>query len=178
MLYFITYNRVLVQALALSSSRAFLIAPTSSSIRHFTTTSIHNNMNDEVSKAHQAAAASTEIADTGAPTVFDKILSGEWSSTKVYEDTQCLAFRDITPQAPVHILVIPKHRNGLTKLSQANESHKELLGHLMYIAQKVGKEECPDGFRVVINDGADGAQSVFHLHLHVLGGRQMKWPPG
>ena len=85
---------------------------------------------------------------------------------------------DINPQAPVHIIVIPKHRDGLTKLSNAREDQKEILGHLMYVAQSVGKKECPDGFRIVINDGEHGAQSVYHLHLHVLGGRQMLWPPG
>lgn len=85
---------------------------------------------------------------------------------------------DINPQAPVHIIVIPKHRDGLTKLSNAREDQKDILGHLMYVAQSVGKKECPDGFRIVINDGEHGAQSVYHLHLHVLGGRQMLWPPG
>ncbi len=85
---------------------------------------------------------------------------------------------DINPQAPVHIIVIPKHRDGLTKLSNARENQKDILGHLMYVAQSVGKKECPDGFRIVINDGEHGAQSVYHLHLHVLGGRQMEWPPG
>jgi histidine triad (HIT) family protein len=140
---------------------------------------------DEVIKAQQGAADAAAIIninnniDDGPPTVFDKILSGEWSSTKVYEDEECLAFRDIQPQAPVHILVIPKHRNGLTQLSRAlTEQHKSTLGHLLYVAQQVGKAECPEGFRVVINDGVHGAQSVYHLHIHVLGGRQMEWPPG
>ena len=85
---------------------------------------------------------------------------------------------DINPQAPVHIIVIPKHRDGLTKLSNAREDQKDILGHLMYVAQSVGKKECPDGFRIVIKDCEHGAQSVYHLHLHVLGGRQMLWPPG
>ena len=85
---------------------------------------------------------------------------------------------DINPQAPVHIIVIPKRRDGLTKLSNARENQKDVLGHLLYVAQNVGKKECPDGFRIVINDGEHGAQSVYHLHLHVLGGRQMGWPPG
>lgn len=116
--------------------------------------------------------------NAGPATVFDKILSGEWSSNKVYEDDKAFAFRDINPQAPVHILVIPKHRDGLVQLSKARSDQKELLGHLMYVAQEVGKKECPNGFRVVINDGGDGQQTVFHLHLHVLGGRQLTWPPG
>ena len=116
--------------------------------------------------------------NAGPATVVDKILSGEWSSNKVYEDDKAFAFRDINPQAPVHILVIPKHRDGLVQLSMARSDQKDLLGHLMYVAQEVGKKECPNGFRVVINDGGDGQQTVFHLHLHILGGRQLTWPPG
>ena len=131
-------------------------------------------MSDEVEKAKDAAAS----ADSGAPTVFDKILSGEWSSDKVYEDDQVYAFRDINPVAPVHILVIPKHRDGLTQLSKASAAHKELLGHLLYTAGQIGQAECPDGFRLIINDGVQGAQSVYHLHIHIMGGRTMGWPPG
>jgi histidine triad (HIT) family protein len=136
---------------------------------------------DEVEKAKEAAIAykASSLDDAGPDTIFDKILSGEWSSDKVYEDDLALAFSDISPQAPVHFLVIPKNRNGLTMISHAKEeSHKDILGHLLFVAQKVGKEKCPNGFRIVINDGEEGAQSVYHLHLHVLGGRQLKWPPG
>eukprot|EP00565_Helicotheca_tamesis_P007435 CAMPEP_0185729160 /NCGR_PEP_ID=MMETSP1171-20130828/4499_1 /TAXON_ID=374046 /ORGANISM="Helicotheca tamensis, Strain CCMP826" /LENGTH=140 /DNA_ID=CAMNT_0028397937 /DNA_START=161 /DNA_END=583 /DNA_ORIENTATION=+ len=135
---------------------------------------------DEVAAAAAAAKAfeSSDKDGAGPPTVFDKILSGEWSSDKVYEDDDAFAFRDINPQAPTHILVIPKKRDGLTSLSNAREDQKSLLGHLMYVAQSVGKKECPDGFRLVVNDGKDGAQSVYHLHIHILGGRQMGWPPG
>lgn len=117
-------------------------------------------------------------AGAGPETAFDNILSGKWPSNKVYEDDTVLAFRDINPQAPVHIIVIPKHRDGLTKLSNARDDQEGILGHLMFVAQSVGKKECPEGFRVVINDGEHGAQSVYHLHLHVVGGRQMGWPPG
>ena len=143
-----------------------------------TTTRI--NMSDEVAAAKEAAQAykSSDGDGAGPATVFDKILSGEWSSNKVHEDDLALAFRDISPQAPVHVIVIPKHRDGLTKLSNAREDQKDILGHLMYVAQMVGKKECPEGFRIVINDGEHGAQSVYHLHIHVLGGRQMGWPPG
>merc|ERR1712232_563853 len=114
----------------------------------------------------------------GAPTVFDNILSGKWPSDKVHEDDICLGFRDINPQAPTHILLIPKKRDGLTKLSSAREDQKDVLGHLLYTASLIGKKECPEGFRVVVNDGEHGAQSVFHLHLHIIGGRQLAWPPG
>jgi len=136
--------------------------------------------NDEVAAAKEAAAAYKLSSEdkAGPATVFDKILSGEWGSDKVYEDDKALAFRDISPQAPVHILVIPKVRDGLVQLSKARSDQKDILGHLMYVAQEVGKKECPKGFRVVINDGEHGAQSVYHLHLHVLGGRQLNWPPG
>jgi len=135
---------------------------------------------DEVAAAKEAAIAyklSSED-EAGPATVFDKILSQEWSSDKVYEDDLAYAFRDINPKAPTHILVIPKVRDGLVQLSKAREDQKALLGHLMYVAQEVGKKECPKGFRVVVNDGEDGAQSVYHLHLHVMGGREMSWPPG
>ncbi|PIA42212.1 hypothetical protein AQUCO_02100231v1 [Aquilegia coerulea] len=97
-----------------------------------------------------------------------------------YEDDKVLAFRDINLQAPVHVLVIPKFRDGLTQLSKAEERHREILGQLLYVARIVAEKEgiLKNGYRVVVNDGVDGCQSVYHLHLHVLGGRQMKWPPG
>lgn len=126
--------------------------------------------NDEVAKAQEA--------DPNEPTVFDKLLSGEWPCDKVFEDDSVLAFKDVSPQAPVHMLVIPKKKDGLSQLSKAKESQEPLLGHLLYVAQQIGSEHCPEGFRIVINDGKDGAQSVYHLHLHVLGGRQLSWPPG
>jgi len=137
-------------------------------------------MSDEVAAAKAAAAEykSSDADGAGPETAFDNILSNKWPSTKVYEDTTTLAFRDINPTAPTHILVIPKHRDGLTKLSNAREDQEGILGHLLFVAQLVGKAECPEGFRVVINDGVHGAQSVYHLHLHVVGGRQLAWPPG
>lgn len=137
--------------------------------------------NDEVSKAIAAAAAiasSSSIEDTMPSTIFDKIIAGDIPCNKVYEDDIALGFHDVNPQAPIHILIIPKHRSGLTQLCNAHESQKDLLGHLLYVAAQVGKKECPNGYRLVINDGADAAQSVYHLHIHILGGRQMTWPPG
>lgn len=90
---------------------------------------------------------------------------------------QCVAFHDVNPQAPVHFLVIPK--KPIQQLSKAEDEDENLLGHLMIIARKVAKQESlNNGFRLVVNDGKHGAQSVYHLHLHVLGGRQMEWPPG
>ena len=118
-------------------------------------------------------------ASSHAPTIFDKIISKEIPANIIYEDDQCLAFRDINPQGPTHFLVIPKMHDGLTQLSKATEEHKPLLGHLLYTAHVVAKQEnLSNGYRVVINDGVDGDQSVYHLHLHVIGGRQMTWPPG
>lgn len=121
-----------------------------------------------------------EAAQTAAPggdTIFGKILRKEIPCDFIYEDDQCVAFRDISPQAPVHFLVIP--RKPIPQLRFANEGDEQLLGHLMLVASKVASQEgLEDGFRVVVNDGKDGAQSVYHLHIHVLGKRQMSWPPG
>ncbi|KAJ1686718.1 hypothetical protein LUZ63_018108 [Rhynchospora breviuscula] len=129
------------------------------------------------SSDEKAAALSTTPSDS--PTIFDKIISKEIPSNIVYEDEKALAFRDISPQAPTHIIIIPKVKDGLTRLSNAEERHVEILGHLLYIAKLVAKQESLDnGFRIVINDGPLGCQSVYHLHVHLLGGRQMNWPPG
>ena len=110
-------------------------------------------------------------------TIFSKIIRREIPANIVYEDDQCLAFRDINPQAPTHILVIPK--KPIPTLGDAAPEDKELLGHLLLtvndIATQVGLDK---GYRVVINTGSDGGQTVFHLHLHLLGDRQMQWPPG
>ena len=88
--------------------------------------------------------------------------------------------KSIKLSGPVHFLVIPKDKDGLNRLSNAREDQKGLLGHLLFTAQKVAHQEglVPGGFRTVINDGPNGAQSVYHLHIHVIGGRQMAWPPG
>jgi diadenosine tetraphosphate (Ap4A) HIT family hydrolase len=133
-------------------------------------------MADEVVKAQ--AAALQAMANPGEPTIFDKILAKQIPSTTVFEDDLCYAFRDINPQAPTHVLVIPKIRAGLTQISKSTPDHATLLGHLMVQASAIGRSECPEGFRLVVNDGAHGAQSVYHLHIHVLGGRQLTWPPG
>eukprot|EP00930_Biecheleria_cincta_P088660 TRINITY_DN77912_c0_g1_i1.p1 TRINITY_DN77912_c0_g1~~TRINITY_DN77912_c0_g1_i1.p1 ORF type:complete len:207 (+),score=20.07 TRINITY_DN77912_c0_g1_i1:99-719(+) len=130
---------------------------------------------DEVARAQSAASRNH---DNEPQTIFDRIIRKEIPAKVVHEDDRCLAFRDVNPQAPVHILVIPRERDGLTQLSKARDDQESLLGHLLLVARRLGKQECPDGFRVVINDGKHGAQSVYHLHIHVVGGRQMQWPPG
>ena len=137
------------------------------------------NMSSEVNDALKAASTDPAI-NPNAPTFFDKLISKEIPSKIIYEDDQCLAFTDINPQGPVHFLVIPKDKDGLNRLSSAKEHHKPLLGHLLYVSQQVAHEQglVPGGFRLVINDGQQGAQSVYHLHIHVIGGRQMGWPPG
>ena len=112
------------------------------------------------------------------PTIFDKILDKSIPSKVVYEDEQCYAFRDINPCAPTHILVIPKQRGRLSQLQHATEEDKPLLGHLLWAAGRIAKDEgLAPGYRVVINDGAEGAQTVYHLHLHIIGGTQLGWPP-
>jgi len=113
----------------------------------------------------------------GGDTIFGKIIRREIPASIVFEDEQCLAFHDVNPQAPVHVLVIPK--KPIAQLSKAGDDDSALLGHLMSTARVVAKQLNLDGgFRVIVNDGKDGAQSVYHLHLHVMGGRQMRWPPG
>lgn len=109
-------------------------------------------------------------------TIFGRILRGEIPCDQVYADAQCLAFRDVAPQAPVHILVIP--RQHLVSLADADDSHAALLGHLLLVAARVARQEGLTGFRTVINSGVEAGQSVFHLHVHVLGGRALAWPPG
>ena len=111
-------------------------------------------------------------------TVFGAIVRGEIAADVVYEDDRCMAFRDLNPQAPTHVLVIP--RIGLAGLQEADQADPALLGHLLQAAQTVARQEglAEDGWRVVINVGEDAGQTVAHLHLHVLGGRRLTWPPG
>ncbi|MFN9545735.1 MAG: histidine triad nucleotide-binding protein [Cyanobacteriota bacterium] len=109
-------------------------------------------------------------------TIFGRILRGEIPCDAVYSDGQCLAFRDVNPQAPVHVLVIP--RKPLPGLAAASLEDQELLGHLLLVAGQVARQEGLASWRTVINSGAEAGQTVFHLHLHVIGGRPMGWPPG
>jgi histidine triad (HIT) family protein len=110
-------------------------------------------------------------------TIFSKIIRKEIPADIVYEDDLALAFRDVQPQAPVHILVIPKQ--PIESIDRATDSDAALLGHLLLIVKRVAAQEGLDkGYRVVINTGEDGGQTVFHLHLHLLGKRSMTWPPG
>ena len=108
------------------------------------------------------------------PTIFQQILDGELPCDAVYEDDFCLAFRDINPVAPCHILVIP--RKPISRLSAAEQDDQALLGHLMHIASRVAKQEGYEDFRLIVNNGAKAGQTVFHLHLHVIAGRPLSWP--
>jgi histidine triad (HIT) family protein len=110
-------------------------------------------------------------------TIFGKIIRKEIPADIVYEDDLAIAFRDVQPQAPVHILVIPK--KPIPKLADAEAEDSALLGHLLLTVKKVAEQVgLQKGYRIVINTGEDGGQSVYHMHLHILGGRQMNWPPG
>lgn len=110
-------------------------------------------------------------------TIFSKIIRREIPADIVYEDNLCLAFRDVNPQAPVHVLVIPKE--PVAKLSDAEPENHALMGHLLLTVKRVAEQlELKNGYRVVINCGEDGGQTVNHLHLHILGGRSLGWPPG
>lgn len=109
--------------------------------------------------------------------LFCKIIEGKIPSKKVYEDEKVYVFEDINPQAPTHVLLIPKrHIEGLNKADQADA---ETIGYLNLVAAKLGRERgIEDGYRTVLNVGPKSGQSVFHLHLHLIGGRDLKWPPG
>jgi len=125
---------------------------------------------DEVQKAQHAHAHGD--------TIFGKIVRGEIPTKFVYEDDKCVAINDLQPQAPIHVLILP--RKPITQLSRAEDGDEMLLGHLLTVARKIATQLkiSESGFRLVINDGPHGCQSVYHLHVHLLAGRQMGWPPG
>ena len=110
-------------------------------------------------------------------TIFSRVIKREIPAKIVYEDDLCMAFHDVNPQAPTHVLVIPKKE--IPRLVDAGPEDQALLGHLMLVANKVAQQlGVGDAFRLAVNNGADAGQSVFHLHLHILAGRPFKWPPG
>jgi histidine triad (HIT) family protein len=110
-------------------------------------------------------------------TLFGKIIRREIPAKIVYEDEECLAFHDVNPQAPTHVLLIPKKE--IPRLSDATAEDRALLGHLMIVAGNIARDlGIEDAFRLVVNNGAEAGQSVFHLHLHILAGRKLQWPPG
>ena len=110
-------------------------------------------------------------------TIFEKIIAREIPADILHEDEHCIAIRDIDPQSPTHFLVIPKQ--VIPRIGEAGQEDQALLGHLLLVAGKIALAEgLENGFRVVINNGSEGGETVPHLHVHVLGGRQMSWPPG
>jgi len=109
--------------------------------------------------------------------LFCRILDGSIPSQAVYQDDQCYVFADIHPQAPVHVLVVP--RTHIASIAEAGSEHSALIGHLFSVAAEVARSKgLTKGYRTVINTGSDGGQTVDHLHVHLLGGRTMTWPPG
>ena len=113
----------------------------------------------------------------GQTSVFSRILAGELEADICYEDEHCAVIRDSNPQAPVHLLLIP--RKPIPRLSKQEAEDRELMGHLLVTAPKVAEQEGIGGkYRLVINDGREAGQTVFHLHIHILGGREFSWPPG
>ena len=127
---------------------------------------------NEVEKAQQMNPNEEE-------TIFHKIVSGKIPSTKVYETEDVYAFRDINPVAKVHIIIVPKKMQGLNMLSSAKAEHIPILGKLVFAASEIAKQQKMDnGYRVVINCNKEGCQSVPYLHLHLIGGQQLSWPPG
>ncbi|KAG8456214.1 hypothetical protein GDO86_002129 [Hymenochirus boettgeri] len=126
-------------------------------------------MADEICKA--------QTASPGGDTIFGKIIRKEIPAKIIHEDEQCIAFHDVAPQAPTHFLVVPK--KFISHLSEADAADEALLGHLMIVGKKCAADlGLKRGYRMVLNEGPDGGQSVYHIHLHVLGGRQLGWPPG
>ncbi|MCM2281048.1 MAG: histidine triad nucleotide-binding protein [Bdellovibrionaceae bacterium] len=111
-------------------------------------------------------------------TIFTKIINKEIPATIVYEDEHCLAFRDIHPQAPVHVLLIPK--KAIPTLNDVSPADQLLLGHMLLVAPRIASQEgiAADGYRLVFNTNRDAGQTVAHIHLHILGGRALGWPPG
>jgi histidine triad (HIT) family protein len=109
--------------------------------------------------------------------IFCKIVAGEIPSAALYQDDRVYAFADIGPKAPTHILIVP--REHIASVSEAAEGHRDLLGHLLFIAAQIARDKgLNGGYRLVINNGPDGGQTVDHLHVHLLGGRALAWPPG
>ncbi|GAB1604026.1 uncharacterized protein LOC115219148 [Argonauta hians] len=128
-------------------------------------------MDPETTKAQTAAAGDAS------QTIFGKIIRREIPTTFVYEDDKCVAFDDLNKQAPVHILIIPK--KPISQISTASDEDEAILGHLLIVAKKLSKTHTDgNGFRLVINDGKNGGQSVYYIHVHLLANRQLTWPPG
>jgi histidine triad (HIT) family protein len=125
----------------------------------------------------QASSACAVDFHSAMNCLFCQIINGSIPSKAVYQDDQCFAFADIKPQAPVHILIVP--RQHIASIAQAGKEHGPLIGHLHWVAAEIARSKgLTNGYRTVINTGEDGGQTVDHIHVHLLGGRPMTWPPG
>ena len=146
-------------------------------LRGLTTRFVSTGLSSSLYPRSFTIAARVKMA-ASAESIFDKIVSGKIPSAKVWEDDVAYAFRDISPVAPTHILIVPKVRGRLSQLQFATLEDRAVLGHLMWAAAEIARQEkLEEGFRIVINDGDKGCQTVHHLHLHLIGGKQLGWPP-
>ena len=128
---------------------------------------------DNMARIHRA----TDSSKMTAKTIFKRIIDGEIPAKILHQDERCLAFHDVAPQAPIHVLIIPKKE--IPSVAELADDETELAGHLLQTARRLAEQlGLEKGYRIVINTGADGGQSVPHLHLHLLGGRGLGWPPG
>ena len=109
-------------------------------------------------------------------TIFSKIIKEEIPCEIIYKDDKCIAFNDINPQAPIHILIIPK--KPIESLSSLDKEDSALMGHLLLIVKQIAEDKQLKNWRTVINTGSESGQTVFHLHIHIIGGRKLSWPPG
>jgi len=155
-------------------NRASAITPVPGGVGPMTIAMLLTNTVDLFERRMKDSVATTITEES----IFDKIISQKIPSTKVFEDELCYAFRDISPCAPTHVLLVPKVRGRLNQLQNSTAADEQILGHLLRVAGDIAKQEkLGDGYRVVINDGKLGCQTVFHLHLHIIGGTQLSWPP-
>jgi len=165
------------QILRASLQLASLPGITDTTVRRIHTTKKHIMAEGEQA-GNKPGVTAEALREQAHNTIFGKIVRGEIPAKKIYEDEIALAFHDISPQAPVHFLVIPK--KPIAGLSDVQESDAPTLGHLTYVATKVASQLGleTNGYRLIVNEGLHGQQSVRWLHIHVIGGRQLKWPPG
>lgn len=128
--------------------------------------------------AYDTVLLEQQAQEKSAMTIFTKIINREIPAKIAYEDDRCLAFHDVNPQAPVHVLVIPK--KFIRSMAELTTNDQDIMGHMMVKASEIAKSLglAENGYRIVVNTNRDGGQSVFHLHIHILGGRSLGWPPG
>ncbi|OQV18614.1 putative Histidine triad nucleotide-binding protein 2, mitochondrial [Hypsibius exemplaris] len=172
---FLTTGRAVSSSIA-SAERSLRNVWCSSSTRSLVCSAIRKT-NSKMADATSEVTKAQQMKVTESPSIFTKIINKEIPGKFLHEDDLCVALVDVNPQAPVHFLVVP--RQQIPGISYAKDSDQALLGHLLLVARKVAEQQhLQDGYRIVINEGKNGCQSVPHLHIHVLGKRQLNWPPG